>query len=133
METWTIIAAACVLAALATPLLIKTFGKPDPAQRERDRERQHELLARIGELLGGLSQTVRSGRPVPIGVGSPIHDEMAKLRPEIRQAFTFSAASEFDREIGFELNRAGVLQISPDALDARIHRALQALRNAQVG
>jgi len=132
METWTIIAAASVLAAIVTPVLIKTFGKRDPAKLERDRQRQGEILARVDALLGGVARTVRDGGAVPIGAGSPIHDEMAKLRVELRQAFTFSAASEFDREIGFELNRAGVLQIAPDALDARIQRAMKALRNAQM-
>lgn len=132
METWTILAAACVVAAIVTPVLIKALGKRDPAKLERDRQRQRELLTRVDDLLGGVSRAVRDGGAVAIGAGSPIHDEMAKLRVELRQAFTFSAASEFDREIGFELNRAGVLQIPPDALDARIQRAMQALRNAQV-
>lgn len=132
MENWMIIAAASVVVAIAAPLLVKTLGKRDPATLERERVRQRELLAQIGEILDGVAQTVREGKAVPIGVGSPVHDEMAKLRGEIRQTFTFSAASEFDREIGFELNRAGTLQIGPDALEARIQRAMQALRNAQV-
>lgn len=130
METWMIIAGASVVVAAGAPFLIKAITRRDPEALARERAEQREVLERVTALLSGLSRTVRDGGTVAIGVGSPIHDEMAKLRREIRRVFTFSTASEFDREIGFELNRSGVLQMAPDALDTRIERATQALRSA---
>lgn len=133
METWIAITAGTVVLAVGVPLLMRVLNKRDPAQLEQERLEQAAILAELAALLGGISQTVKDGGTVAIGAGSAANDQMTQLRRRIRRVFTLSAASEFDREIGFELSRAGVLQLTPEALDTRIERATRALRNALSG
>jgi hypothetical protein len=130
MDTWMIAAGALAVLAVGAPLLMKMLKTRDPAKVERERREQREVLEQVTTLLASVSQTVRQNEAVAIGAGSPVHDQMVQLRRRIRELFTLSAASEFDREIGFELNRAGVLKMTPEVLDGRIERAIQALRNA---
>jgi hypothetical protein len=130
MDVWIWIGVATVVLAVGAPLLMKVLNRRDPAKVEEERREQREVLAEAQRLLDGVARTLRDGGQVVTGPGSPVFDELSALRTRIRKHFTLSAASEFDREIGFELNRPGGLALPPGAVEMRIEQALRALRNA---
>lgn len=130
MDVWIWIGVATVVLAVGAPLLMKVLNRRDPAKVEEERREQREVLAEAQRLLDGVARTLRDGGQVVTGPGSPVFDELSVLRTRIRKHFTLSAASEFDREIGFELNRPGGLALPPGAVEMRIEQALRALRNA---
>lgn len=130
MEAWMWIALGSVVLAIAAPLLIRAMRHRDPATVEAEQREQQAVLDKATEALDGMVRTLRDGGTVPTGPGTPVHEAVGELRPRIRKSFTLSAASEFDREIAFELSRPGVLSLSVSAVEGRVGRALGALRNA---
>lgn len=130
MDAWMWIALGSVVIAIAVPLLRRSLRQRNPEQVEAEQREQHDVLEKATEALEGMVRTMRDGGKIPTGPGTPVHDAIAQLRPRIRKAFTLSAASEFDREIGFELNRPGLLTLAAPAVETRVERALRALRNA---
>lgn len=129
MEAWMWIAVGSVVLAIAAPLLIRAMRHRDPATVEAEQREQQAVLDKATEALDGMVRTLRDGGTVPTGPGTPVHEAVGELRPRIRKSFTLSAASEFDREIAFELSRPGVLSLSVSAVEGRVGRALGALRN----
>lgn len=132
METWTWIVLGSVVAAVAAPLLMRSLARKDPEKAEAERREQQDVIAQLTEALEAMVATLRDGGSVPTGPGTPLHDRVAQVRPRIRKHFTLSAASEFDREIGFELNRPGVLTLPAAQVASRVERALGALRNTML-
>ena len=132
MDTWIWISLGSVVAAVAAPRVMRSLGRRDPEKAEAERREQQELLEQTTAVLEGMVGTLRDGGRVPTGPGTPVHDAVAQLRPGIRKSFTLSAVSEFDREIGFELNRPGFLTLGAQAVEGRVERALRALRNAML-
>ena len=130
MDVWIWIGIATLVLAVGAPVLMSVLKRRDPAELEAERREQQEVLADAQRMLDGVARTLRDGGQVVTGPGSPVFDELTQLRPRIRKHFTLSAASEFDREIGFELNRPGGLVLPPGAVDTRIEQAVRALRNA---
>lgn len=130
MEAWMWIAVGSVVLAIAAPLLMRAMRHRDPATVEAEQREQQAVLDEATEALDGMVRTLRDGGTVPTGPGTPVHEAVGELRPRIRKSFTLSAASEFDREIAFELSRPGVLSLSVSAVEGRVGRALGALRNA---
>lgn len=129
MEAWMWIAVGSVVLAIAAPLLMRAMRHRDPATVEAEQREQQAVLDEATEALDGMVRTLRDGGTVPTGPGTPVHEVVGELRPRIRKSFTLSAASEFDREIAFELSRPGVLSLSVSAVEGRVGRALGALRN----
>ena len=133
MDTWIWIALAAAVAAMAAPLVMRSLGRRNPEKTESERREQQDVLAQATDVLENMVRVLREGDRVPTGPGSPVHGSVGQLRPRIRKLFTLSAASEFDREIGFELNRPGFLTLGVQAVEGRVERALRALRNAISG
>lgn len=130
MDLWIWISLGVLVVAVATPLFMRSLGRRDPAKAAEEQREQEDVLAQASDALEAMMQTLREGGKVPTGPGTPVHDRVASLRPRIRKHFTLSAASEFDREIGFELNRPGFLSLAAPTVEGRVDRALRALRNA---
>ncbi|MBY0279496.1 hypothetical protein K2Z84_29525 [Candidatus Binatia bacterium] len=129
MDLWIWISLGVVAVAIALPLVMRSFGGRDPEKVAAEQREQEEVVAEATEALQGMLQTLREGGKVPTGPGTPVHDRIAALRPRMRKHFTLSATSEFDREIGFELNRPGLLALAAGTVEARVDRALRALRH----
>jgi hypothetical protein len=130
MNTWMWIALASVVAAIAAPLVMRALVRRDPAKDEASQRERQEIVGQATEILEGMVRTLRDGSRVPTGPGTPVHDAIGQLRPRMRKSFTLTAVSEFDREIGYELNRPGVLTLGVDTVATRVERALRALRDA---
>lgn len=128
MDSWIWISLGVVVLAVVVPLVRRSFGGRDPEKAAAEQREQQEVVAQATEALQGMLQTLREGGKVATGPGTPVHDTIASLRPRMRKHFTLSATSEFDREIGFELNRPGYLSLAAATVEARVDRALRALR-----
>ncbi|MFN8600922.1 MAG: hypothetical protein U0842_10675 [Candidatus Binatia bacterium] len=130
MEAWMWIALGSLVIAIAVPLLMRSMRERNPEKVAEEQREQQAVFEKATEVLEGMLRALRDGGTVHTGPGTPVYDAIAQLRPRIRKSFTLSAASEFDREIGFELNRPGALALGVPAVEGRVERALRALRNA---
>jgi hypothetical protein len=133
MDAWTSAVAAIALMAITAPLVIKKLRKQDPERQQKLVAERREVIADVERLLGGIATALDAGETVRVGAGSSQHEEVARLRQRVRAAFPLSVSSAFDREIGYELNRAGVFALTAVQLRQRRTSAEQVLREAVEG
>ena len=110
MDTWTLVAAAAGLSALALPIIVRISGKGEtPEARELRRARQRAILGEFDEIVAPLLRESSPEAPVRVGPGSELYERYMAVRKKMRFEFRSSTGMNFDREIGYDLNRPGTI------------------------